>query len=457
MCRKIVYLLIATLIAPGTSHRIFADSGDSAEAEETSLETVVEPTADAEADDEDSATLIEANRIIPDPSNAIPTSTPIQPEVPNTTPSPMKPETPNPTPSLIKPETPKPSTKTITAYTGKVTKNKVRLRLQPTLDSIILRELKNGEMVVVTGENEEFYAIQPPTDIKGYIFRTFVLDNVVEGNHVNVRLEPDLSSPVIAQMNSGDRISGSPSNKDKKWIEMALPDSVRFYVAKEYVEKIGDAGYMSKYNKRLSEVTNLLTSAARNSQYELQKPFDQINLDSATKDLQKVISQYSDFPNETTKAKELLTTIQTAYLSKKVAYMESNAKNIAVAQPAAQAPSTERKPTLSISMAAWQPVEQIIYTEWAAQNGNAPMDEFYKQQDDGAVELKGIIEAYNKPIKNKPGDYLLLSPASRLPVAYLYSTKVDLQDKVGQEIVFRAVQRDNHNFAYPAYYVLSIE
>lgn len=334
------------------------------------------------------------------------------------------------------------------------------MRLQPSLDSTILRELTNGEMVVVTGENDEFYAIQPPADIKGYMFRTFVLDGIVEGNHVNVRLEPDLQAPIVVQMNSGERINGAISNRDKKWIELTLPQTVRFYISKDYVEKIGDAGYLNKYTKRQTEVSSLLTLASRNSQSELQKSFNQINIDGITKDLQKVISQYSDFPAEAAKAKELLATIQTAYLSKKVAYMES-IQPVAVAQPVqTQQPLTTvtpSKPSLSVKMAAWEPVEQSNYQIWAAQNGNASIEEYYQRQAEDAVSISGIVEAYSKPIKNKPGDFVLLNKTTHLPVAYMYSTKVNLQDYVGQEVTLQGAARDSRHFAYPAYFIISAQ
>lgn len=65
-------------------------------------------------------------------------------------------------------------------FTGKITKNKVRLRLQPTYDGPVLKELKRNDLLVILGEVEDFYAVQPPTDIQAYVFRTYVLDNVVE-------------------------------------------------------------------------------------------------------------------------------------------------------------------------------------------------------------------------------------------------------------------------------------
>lgn len=350
----------------------------------------------------------------------------------------------------------KPEIHSLSAFTGKITKSKVRMRLQPTLDSLILREMTANDMVIVVGENDDFYAIQPPEEIKGYVFRTYILDGVVEGNHVNVRLEPDLNSPVVAQLNSGDRINGSISPRDKKWFEISLPAATHFYIAKEYVEKIGDAGYMAKWNKRHAEVQQLLSDASKHSQQELQKPFSQINLDPITRDLTKVVNQFSDFTEESAKAKELLATIQTAYLSKKVAYMESAPRIAALEEhkPSAQA---AQNPSINSKMAAWLPEEQKFYEEWTGKHEHISLEEFYQRQNKEGVDLKGIVEAYNKPFKNKPGDYLLVNSATHLPVAYLYSTHVNLQEKLGQEVAIKGAQRDNRHFAYPAYYVLTIE
>lgn len=108
------------------------------------------------------------------------------------------------------------------------------------------------------------------------------------------------------------------------------------------------------------------------------------------------------------------------------------------------------------AMSYWQDAEQQLFQNWMnAHDPAATMGDFYNDQSKNAVILQGVIEPYQRAVKNKPGDFLLVSPSSRLPIAYLYSTQVNLQDKVGQEIVIQAVPRDNHNFAYPAYYVIS--
>jgi len=125
------------------------------------------------------------------------------------------------------------------SFTGKILSNKTRLRLHPTLDSPILKELDQDAWVVVTGEKDDFYLVEPPKDLKAYIFRTFVINNVVEGVRVNVRLRPELGSPVVCHLNTGDLVEGVASISNNKWLEIDLPKTAHCYIAKELIENIG--------------------------------------------------------------------------------------------------------------------------------------------------------------------------------------------------------------------------
>lgn len=381
------------------------------------------------------------------------------------------------------------------AFTGKVTKNKVRLRQQPNLDSPILKELSHGDMVIVAGESEDFYAVQPPADAKAYIFRTFVLDNVVEGTRVNVRLEPDTESPVVAQLNAGTRVDGTVSPLNSKWLEITMPDSARFYVAKEYIEKIGDRTLMATMEKRRDEVNRLLNTTYAVSQSEMQKSFPEINLDGVYDNFNKIINNYPDFPEQAAKARELLTLLQDNYLQKKVSFLEAKAKSAnedwnsknsqlndqmraqqqrlaqleqqlqkekaakaaRAANIASNGHSFEAQGSINNKMTAWLPLEQEVYQAWATRNNNRSQEDFYEEQGEQAAAIKGIVEPYTKAIKNKPGDYILINQASNLPIAYLYSTQVDLQNAVGHEVTLKAAPRSNNNFAFPAYFIISIE
>ena len=71
-------------------------------------------------------------------------------------------------------------------FTGKVLANKVRIRTEPDLDSHIFRQVDKNELLLIVGENSDFYAVQPPKNTKAYIFRSYILDNIIEASRVNV-------------------------------------------------------------------------------------------------------------------------------------------------------------------------------------------------------------------------------------------------------------------------------
>lgn len=340
------------------------------------------------------------------------------------------------------------------SFTGKILRNKVRLRLQPNLESKILREYSKDDLILVTADAGEFYAVKPPEDLKGYVFRTFVLDNIVEGNRVNIRLEPDTEAAVIGQLNKETQVSGIISSSNSKWLEITLPEDIRFYISKEYIENVGDAAWITQVRQRLQEVNLLLTEAQSLGQQEIVKPFVQINLDLVYARLNKILNQFSDFPEQAAKAKELLLSLQEAYLQKKMSYLEEKAKNLSHQE---QTPKEVVAYKATPKMAAWIPVEALLYEAWSRQNGNGSIEEFYATQRQDSIILSGVIQPYMRSVRNKPGDYILLSKASRLPSAYLYSTEIDLEKNVGQEVTLIAVPRPNYNFAFPAYYVLAIE
>lgn len=380
-------------------------------------------------------------------------------------------------------------------FTGKITRNRVRLRLYASLDSPIVRELDRDEMLLVTGETDEFYAVHPPANTKAFIYRTYVLEGVVEGSCVNIRLAPHLDAPVVGQLNRGNPVEGIISSINSKWLEITPPASIRFYVADDYIEKIGDADFLQKFNQQHQEVTSLLNRTCLAAKSELKKPFTEIDLEMIQQDILKIEREYSDFSEVVLKAQDLLSRVEEEYLHKKVAYLE--AKNKTSAQvwkghygkaikkiEPQQMSESERsefnlqqeemdkdRPGLfyekwmadavadqvTAKMASWIPVELSIYEKWAKDKKQPSIQNFYEQQKNQTIALRGIIEAYNRPLHNKPGDYLLLNKVNKLPIAYLYSTHVNLQDKVGHEATIFGVNRPNNHFAYPAYFVLNVE
>lgn len=355
-----------------------------------------------------------------------------------------------------------------TPFAGKITKNKVRMRLAPALESAILRELNKDDLLVVVAEDEDFYAVQPPLELKAYVYRTFVLDNVIEGNHVNVRLEPNLEAPVIIQLNSGDKVEGEISPLNSKWLEIATPITTKFYVSKDFIEKIGEPYLVQALTKKRESVNRLLESTHEISELELNKPFNQMQMDGIFQSLNNVISDKTNNLEQIDKAKSLLNAIQDKYLQKKIAFLEEKPQTVIITKFQNEDELQETVPTNEITpksirnqitakMSSWLSFEDNIYELWSSNNSGKSKEQFYEKEKQNALVLSGRLEAYDRSVKNKPGDYILVNNSNHLPVAYLYSTKINLQNILGEEVTLKVSERPNNNFAFPAYFVLDIQ
>lgn len=354
------------------------------------------------------------------------------------------------------------------AFTGRVTRPKVRLRHQPHLEGHIVRETNQGELLIVVDKADDFYAVLPPEGTKAYVYRTYILDNTVEGDRVNVRLEPSLEGVVIDQLNSGDLVHGKVSEENPRWLEIEVPPSTRFYVYKDFVENVGDPSLIAALEKRRNETETELTVLSNRIDEELQKPYEQIDLDPLFAALNQIINTSSEIPEYKAQAQTLLNELQQRYLDLKIGYLENQkaldpspvvTREQTEIEKIAVEPQTTfaKKAQMTAQMELWVPTEEAYYRSWSIQNDDASKEAFYSVQEDQARTIEGKLKPYDRVIRNKPGDFLLVSPNNDIPVAFLYSTRVDLQNLIGHNVRLKVAERPNHNFAYPAYFVLSVE
>ena len=343
------------------------------------------------------------------------------------------------------------------AFTGRINGNHVRMRVSPDLESSVVKELGKDELVVVSGQKSDFYAVQPLSDQKAYIFRSFILDGVVEGNRVNVRLNPDLEAPIIAHLSSGAKVEGAICKNNHKWLEIDPPASTRFFIAKEYIDHVGGPDLKAIKDKRCATVNQLLDSANLLTQAEMRKAYNEIDLERITRGYQTILQDYVDFPKHCEEAGAALAKVQEQYLQKKINYLEARAEGIEVAADLTTPTSEEigKAHTQTDRMQIWEPMEEALYLTWSGMHHAKSMDDFYVSQKLKSTKLTGIIEAYTDPVKYKPGDYILRQEG--VPAAYLYSTSVNLQALVGKKVTVVAASRPNNNFAFPAYYVIDTE
>ncbi len=371
------------------------------------------------------------------------------------------------------------------SFTGRIVGNRVRMRLSPTIESTVVRETGTGEMFAVVNEDKEFYVVQPSKGTKGYVFRTFILDGVVEGDRVNIRLSPDIDSPVIGRLNSGEKVNAQLCAANNKWLEIALPKTVHFYIAKEYLEHAGPIEMVAQVESRQEQAFHLLHATFLSAQAEIQKPFDEIVIDGIQQKFATLVKSYSDLPEIVAKAKEAETAIEEAYVQKKIVFLESkadrsvasrdvdpaqlqkisqlgrqirakdNVGDVGKAASSALGHSAVKSDVTTDKMLVWQSLEESLYHLWAVTHEGKSITDFYEEEAANATVLTGIVESFTKPVKNRPGDYLL--KMDNMPVGFLYSTKVNLEDLVGKKVTLMAATRPNNNFAFPAYFVISAE
>lgn len=354
-------------------------------------------------------------------------------------------------------------------FTGRVVGNKVRVRARSDLDGKIIMQQNKDDLVLVIGDEDAFWAIQPPDEVKAYVFRSYVLDNTVEANRVNVRLFPSIESPVIGQLKSGTKIVGEICNENHKWLEIKPPKDTKFFISKEFISYAGSPDYFNNMTKRKKQVTNLLDQAYTVYQEESKMTFDSMSPKSVISLLEKIINEYSDFPSKANEAKKLLVKFKENYLEKKLAYMEEKSlkadqikdgslfPKVKIEEPT---PVVVKKPLvkqkLKGSVQFWSAIENSLYENWLTFHNNKDVDDFYKEQRANATTLTGIIAPYSTEIQNRPGDFLLKDKGS-IPFAFLYSTKIDLSKYSGKEVKILAIPRPNNHFAYPAYFVLDLK
>lgn len=340
-------------------------------------------------------------------------------------------------------------------FTGKVKRQKVRLRANADLEAPIVKELRKGELLVVNGRKGDFYAVEPPAGTKAYVFRSFVLDGVVEGNRVNVRFAPSLDAPIIGHLNSGDHIQGVISSLNNKWYEISPPAGTRFYVAKEFVESIGGPELKVQLDKRRHAAEQLLDAATLLTQVEMKKSYPQMDIDQIKHKLQTVMNDFTDFPDLVDKAKESFNVLQEEYTQRKIAFLEEKAEGKVSEVEEKSSSFTELALNPTDRMKVWEPVEESIYLGWASRNEDRSIDEFYEDQRQNAVRITGFVEPYTAPVKNKPADHIVKN--GDLPIAYVYSTQINLQEYAGKKVTLLVTPRSNNSFAFPAYFVLSVE
>lgn len=358
-------------------------------------------------------------------------------------------------------------------FTGKLVANKVRVRAKPDLESPVIRQMGKNDLLLVLGEAGDFYAVEPMKDTKAYVFRSYILDGTVEADRVNVRLEPHVDAPIIGQLKSGDKIEGTVCAINHKWLEIAPPQNARFYVAKEFLQEAGGPEYLAKMQKRKNQLDQILSSAYLDAEKECQKNYEEMAPQQVVEQFQKILSEFADFPDACKQAKEGLALLKETYLNKKVEYLEARSELPEKTNPSLKDPQEgakllkdkrekwnkaewTKKVPQNDQLGFWDTMEESLFLSWSAFHSGKTLSDYYVEQKANASVLKGVVARYTYDVRNKPEDFLLRN-SEDAPIAYLYSTQVNLDEFEGKTVTLLASPRPNNHFAFPAYFVFSIE
>lgn len=367
-------------------------------------------------------------------------------------------------------------------FTGKVTGNKVRLRSAPHSDGAIIAELHKDDYVKIIGEQAGFYMVAPPNGMKMYIYRTYVFDQTVDANNVNVRLAPSLEAPIAAQLHAGDKVIGKPSSQNPKWIEIDPPQTAKLYVSRDYIDRVGGGDFLEQQVTAREQAQSILLQSYQAAQNEIAKPFDQMHIEPLIEQLNKASLSWQEMPEHKKRAEELKNLLEESYKSRRLTWLEEKAaaaeklsqeerrayeikiqglqeqlksqKEDLVVAMEAKAPD----PVLALSApeeSLWGSVELVLQKRWLTAHCDKTSEDYQKAQLEASQSLRGVVSPYKASSKKAPGDYVLM--INEAPVAFLYSPFVDLNVVAGKEVALTAVPRDNNLYAYPAYCVIQIK
>ena len=214
------------------------------------------------------------------------------------------------------------------------------------------------------------------------------------------------------------------------------------------------------YDEKLANLNGLVKNANLLAQAEMLKPFREIDFTKLTTSYTEILDDYAEFTKEISPVKTALSTLQEAYLQKKLAFLENKAmvlgKSIALGgDAAATIIGGQTALTSKDRIKLWSAVEEAIFVSWSSAHFNKTMNDYYEEQKLSSVKISGIVEAYHDSVCNKPGNFIIRD--RDLPRAYIYSTMIDLHNYEGQYVTLIVSQRPNNNFAFPAYFALEVE
>lgn len=116
------------------------------------------------------------------------------------------------------------------------TGDRVSLRLNPSIDGYLLGRAMKGEEFIGLESNNGWIAVKAPDYIDAWVTNSFVEDNVITANKLNVRVGPNLNYDVLTVIAKGTEIQ--KKDQFNNWIKITPPTNSIVWISENYTESI---------------------------------------------------------------------------------------------------------------------------------------------------------------------------------------------------------------------------
>ncbi|MFH1063236.1 MAG: SH3 domain-containing protein [Candidatus Omnitrophota bacterium] len=137
-------------------------------------------------------------------------------------------------------------------FTGIINDNSVNIRSGPGVNFEILRKMDKDELVLVLGNELDWYKLKLPRNSKAYIHNQFIKMGdtnygYINTDRVNVRAGKGTNFNVIGQLNANDLVE--VIDQDNEWAQIFTDINCFAWAHKDFVNNHGPASiYISKEN-----------------------------------------------------------------------------------------------------------------------------------------------------------------------------------------------------------------
>jgi uncharacterized protein YgiM (DUF1202 family) len=124
---------------------------------------------------------------------------------------------------------------------GEINSDNINIRTDSTVSSEIICVVNKRERLDVLSELYGWYKVRLPSSAPAFIKKDFILlaenkTGKVTGNKVNIRLRPDIKSPILGKLNSGDTVNILEANGD--WLKIAPVINCFGWINKSFITKL---------------------------------------------------------------------------------------------------------------------------------------------------------------------------------------------------------------------------